>query len=64
MGSSLEQILKNNEDLIIRFLEVLQGKETKATVNLDGISFQLGKTDVLVNGSVEFTIVPKNNEKE
>jgi hypothetical protein len=58
MAGSLGQVLKNNEDLIIRFLEILQGKETKARVNLDGMKFRIGKTDVLVNGTVELSIIP------
>jgi hypothetical protein len=65
MTSPLEQVLKNNEDLIIRFLEILQGKETKARVNLDGMKFRIGKTDVLVNGTVELSVVPsKANDKK
>ncbi|HJW97065.1 MAG TPA: hypothetical protein VJ485_02780 [archaeon] len=63
MANSLEQILRNNEDLIIRFLEILEGKETKAKVNLDGISFKVGKTDVLVSGMVEFTVMPQKKKK-
>ena len=56
--NSLEQVLRNNEDLILRFLDVLSGRETKAKVNLDGISFKVGKTDIQVNGMVELSIIP------
>jgi hypothetical protein len=55
----LEQILKNNEDLILRFLDILQGRKTKAKVNLDGIRFKVGKTDIEVNGMIELSINPK-----
>jgi hypothetical protein len=64
MASPLEQILRNNEELIVSFLKILEGRETKARANLDGIMFRIGKTDVLVNGTVEFTIVPPKSKKK
>jgi hypothetical protein len=54
----IEEILKNKEDLLTKFLSIVEGKETKANVNLDGIEFKVGKTSVQLNGTVEFTVVP------
>lgn len=54
----LEEILKNKEDIILKLLDVLEGKEAKAKLNLDGIEFQVGNSAVKVKGEVELTFVP------
>ena len=53
-----EEIVKNKEELFMKILQILEGKETKTRVNLDGVEFKLGNSKVKVNGNVEFTIVP------
>lgn len=58
MMGVIEEILKNKEDLLTKFLSIVEGKETKANVNLDGIEFKVGKTSVQLNGNIEFTLVP------
>ena len=62
--SFFEEILKNKEELLIKFLEVMEGKEARAKVNLDGVKFKVGKTDILLNGSVEFTVIPPKTKKK
>ncbi len=59
----IEEILKNKEELLVKFLSLMEGKETSANVNLDGIKFDLGDTAVKVNGNVELTIVPPKKKK-
>ena len=61
----VEEILKNKEELIVKFLSIVEGKETKANVNLDGVEFKVGDTAVQLNGNVEFTVIPtfKNKKK-
>jgi len=59
----LEEVLKNKEELLVKFLEILEGKEAKASVNLDGIEFRVGKSRVKVSGNVEFTFVPFEKKK-
>jgi hypothetical protein len=54
----IEEILKNKEELLVKFLSIIEGKETSANVNLDGIKFDIGGTAVKVDGNVEFTVVP------
>ncbi len=54
----IEEILKNKEEILVRLLEVLEGKETKARVNLDGIELSMGKSIIKLNGEIEFTFVP------
>ncbi|MEE9323808.1 MAG: hypothetical protein V3U72_04650 [Candidatus Aenigmarchaeota archaeon] len=53
-----EEIVKNKEELFMKVLQILEGKETKTKINLDGVEFNIGNSKVSVNGNVEFTIVP------
>jgi len=59
----VEEILKNKEEILIRFLQVMEGKEASAKVNLDGIEFKVGKSAIKLNGNVEFTFVPVRGKK-
>ncbi len=54
----LEEVMKNKEELLASLLKVLEGKETRTEVSLDGIEFKLGDSKVQVQGRVEFTFVP------
>ena len=59
MAGFLEEVLKNKEELVVKMLSVLQGQETSARVNLDGIEFEVSKgVKIKLNGQVEFTLVP------
>lgn len=58
----IEEILKNKEELLVKFLSIMEGKETSASVNLDGIKFDVGGTAIKVNGNVEFTVVPSKKK--
>ncbi len=60
----LEDIVKNKEELLIKILQILEGKETKTKVNLDGVEFNIGNSKVSVNGDIEFTIVPFVKKKK
>jgi hypothetical protein len=53
-----EEIIRNKEELIMKILQILEGKETNTKISLDGVEFNIGNSKVSVNGSVEFTIVP------
>jgi hypothetical protein len=56
--SLLEELLKSKEDLLVKFVEILEGKEARARVNLDGVRFNIGKSIIKMNGTVEFIFVP------
>jgi hypothetical protein len=58
MMGVFDEIVKNKEELFMKILQILEGKETKTKVNLDGVEFNLGNSKIKVNGNVEFTIVP------
>jgi len=55
---SLEKVLKDKEELIETILKLLEGKEAKATLNLNGIKFMVGKSSVSMSGKIEFVFVP------
>ncbi len=59
----IEELLKNKEELLVKFLSIIEGKETSANVNLDGIHFDIGGTKVKVDGNVVFTVVPQKKKK-
>jgi hypothetical protein len=58
-----DEIVKNKEELFLKILQILEGKETKTKINLDGVEFNIGKSKIKVNGDVEFTIVPFAKKK-
>ena len=58
MMNVIEEIIKNKEELFVKILQLLEGKEAKTTVNLDGVEFDIGNSKIKVNGKIEFTIVP------
>ena len=59
----IEEIIKNKEEILVAFLKVLEGREAKAKVNLDGVKFKVGKSAVKMEGVVEFTFVPLEEKK-
>jgi len=59
----IEEIINNKEELIVKLLGILEGKETKTKIKLDGVEFKLGKTKVKAEGDIELTIVPFSKEK-
>ena len=60
----VEELLKNKEDLLLKFLSIMEGKETKANVDLNGVEFKVGKTKVQLSGSVQFTVIPSSRKKK
>ncbi|MBU0953122.1 MAG: hypothetical protein KKA90_01720 [Nanoarchaeota archaeon] len=56
--SIIQELLKNKEGMILQVLELLQGKETKAKIDLNGVAFNIGKSKVTLEGKIEFTLVP------
>jgi hypothetical protein len=58
MMGVFEEIVKNKEELVMKILQILEGKETNTKLNLDGVEFSIGNSKVSVHGNVEFTIVP------
>ena len=59
----MEEIIKNKEELLIKLLNVLQGKEATAKIRLDGVKFNIGEVAVKLDGEVDFTFVPPKPKK-
>ena len=59
----LEDMVKNKEEFLAKLLEILEGKETKTKINLNGVEFKIGSSKVKVSGNVEFVIVPFDKKK-
>lgn len=61
---AIEDILKDKEELINTVLSLLEGRQAKATLNLDGIKFKIGKSSVAMDGKVNLTFVPLERKKK
>ena len=59
----IEEILRDKEELILKLLELMEGKEAKAKFNLDGIEFKIGKSKVQLNGKIEVGFTPYSKKK-
>jgi len=59
----LEEILKNKEELLVKFLEILEGKEASARIDLSDVKFKLGHMTIELDGEVRFTLMPKKKKK-
>ena len=57
------EILKNKEELIPKILQILEGKETKVDLDLDGITFRIGDIRLGLKGRVEVTVFPKTKSR-
>jgi hypothetical protein len=54
----VEEIVRNKEELLVKFLDVISGKEATARVNLDGVAFNVGPNKVKMEGQISFTLIP------
>ena len=59
----LEEIFKNKEELLIKLLEIMEGRESRAKINLDGGEFHVGKSLVRMKGNVELTFIPTEKKR-
>lgn len=53
----IEDVLEDNAELLGKLFSLLEGKETQADINLDGVEFEAGPTRVKLGGVVHVTIV-------
>ncbi len=63
MADIIEEIIKNKEEFLIKILEIMEGKETRTKINLNGVEFKIGGTKVKMNGNIEFVVVPFEKKK-
>ena len=60
----VDELLKNKEEILIKVLQFLEGKEATTKLNLNGMQFSLGGTLVKLNGEVEVTVVKQVASKK
>ena len=60
----VDELLKNKEEILIKVLQFLEGKEATTKLNLNGMQFSLGGTLVKLNGEVEVTVVKQAGNKK
>jgi hypothetical protein len=58
-----DEVVKNKEELMLKFFNILQGREAKTKLMLDGIELDFGKGKIKVDGSVELTFTPLSKKK-
>jgi len=54
-----EEIMEKKGDLLIKFLDLMEGKEVRTTMNLDGVQLNVGKTIIKLDGEIVFTVLRK-----
>ncbi|MFH1978470.1 MAG: hypothetical protein ABIJ92_04035 [Candidatus Aenigmatarchaeota archaeon] len=59
----LEELLVKNSGLIFKLIEIAEGKEVTATLNLDGVEFDIADTSISLKGEIEFTVNKKKKKK-
>jgi hypothetical protein len=59
-----EELVNNKEELIVKLLKILEGKEASTKLNLDNIEFMVGNNKVRINGTVNVTVTPQKGGKK
>lgn len=52
------------EEIIETILKMVEGKEARAKINLDGVKFKVGKSQVQLSGAIELTFVPLEKKRK
>jgi len=63
MAGILEEILANKQEILVALLKVIEGKQARAKVNLNGVKFNVGQSVVKMEGSIELSFVPLEGKK-
>lgn len=56
----IEELMEKKGDLIMKLLDIIEGKEIKTKMNLDGVELRIGKTDIKLDGEIVFTLARKS----
>ncbi len=60
----VEELIKNKEEILIKVLQFMEGKEASTKLNLNGIQFKVGGTLVKLNGEVEIALLKEEEGKK
>ncbi len=55
--------ISEHSDFMEAFVKMLEGRQAKASLDLDGVQFHIGKSKVKVDGNVVVTFVPIEKKK-
>jgi len=55
----IEELLGKNSEIIAKIFDLIEGREVKTRINLDGVTFTIGKTKINLSGEVEFGLLRK-----
>jgi hypothetical protein len=58
----LEEVLKNKEEILVKLMEILEGKEATTRISLDGVQFNIGGATVRLDGAIELTLVASSKK--
>ncbi len=62
--SLVDELLKNKEEIFVKVLQFLEGKEASTKLNLNGIQFTVGNMQVKLNGEVEVSVLKQEQGKK
>ena len=62
--SIIQQLLENREEFILKVLDLIEGKEAKTRLNLNGVKLKFGKADVKLEGNIEISVMPVTKKKK
>lgn len=54
----VEDLVKNKEEILLKLLSLIEGKEAKGRLKLDGVKLKLGKSEIKMDGAIELTFTP------
>jgi len=63
LENMLEAIMKNKEEILIKVLQILEGKEARGEIDLGGVEFKVGDAKVELNGRIAFSFQPYEKKK-
>lgn len=62
--SLVDELLKNKEEILVKILQFMEGKEAATKLNLNGMQFTLGNMLVKLNGEVEVSVMKTDQKKK
>jgi len=54
-----EELLEKKGDIIVKLLDIIEGREVKTKMELSGVELKFGKTDIKLDGEIIFTLARK-----
>lgn len=55
--SLVDELVKNKEELLLKALQFMEGKEASTKINLDDIKFTIGNLSIKFKGEIEVSVM-------